>query len=682
MLAWEIGKRRDLVFSAIVGSIAGVFVGFFCFAITGLELKQFYHSEDDQMGVSDSYWAGQVFKTDSGYILGGIVIKAFKSGSPAGDLVFSVRETASDLPVGADLCTGTTSMASLSESASDVEISLSEGCNLCPNTAYAFLIHEDPSQSGVYIRGDWSSPTYASGTMVESYDSGSSWSVNSGIDLYFETWGTSTIETCEEEEEEIPLEDFIDFETSEGYSTGNLNGQDGWTTTGFYDANKWNVINSSFYHGSQAIKSASTGIHSTTYLAERVIETFGTQPTISLWWNRAGGHLSGNACKTDPDSFQDIRLYGDETKISVLVSYALDASSTACYVWAKTGGTSYNTGIVFATSTWNNIKIQMKQNSTTTDEFRVGLGSEWSDWYVFNSEDPTDFTDWKIRFESYDRLNDIVDYIQTSYNFSDETDQIEPVIVPTAPEDCEKTLIDSSPMTGTSTGLFYIGDNDATTWDEFKIIFENQSTYGWTSYVATGTWTAGGIYGWSKPYSLATGTYRVFYTLSGKDTDEEYQYYIHSCDGTYIYYTTSTIGTIEWEEEPTFPSEEDCSGYGLSDRLLCEIRNTLRSAFFPNGDKIKELKDNIGSIQDKAPFNYLKATKNFYDTLSADIDSSSTAITIGFFGTSGSVSFDALNGTTSGSSIPILEMIRSIFTFTMTIAFTLLFFNFMKRIFK
>ncbi len=134
---------------------------------------------------------------------------------------------------------------------------------------------------------------------------------------------------------------------------------------------------------------------------------------------------------------------------------------------------------------------------------------------------------------------------------------------------------------------------------------------------------------------------------------------------------------------PVLPGLEDCSVMGLTDRLICEIKNFAYRLFVPSNQKIVELQDKLNLIKQKFPYNYILATKDFFVYLKDNINDEQE-ISLSVFGQAGIVNFEFWNTTTSvaGSTQTFLDIIKKFFSLLVILMFIIWCFSFFKKIFK
>ncbi|MFA5377204.1 MAG: choice-of-anchor R domain-containing protein [Dehalococcoidia bacterium] len=143
------------------------------------------------------HWIGQTFTPQISHKITSVKLLLSKSGSP-GTLTVGIYATAGGVPTGSVLCSGTTNGNTLTEEGYDWrEITLGSGANLTQGTTYAIVFHLGGDASNfVYFVSEDPDATYPRGTLIDSGDSGASWtpSATSG-DALFEDWGV-IIETA------------------------------------------------------------------------------------------------------------------------------------------------------------------------------------------------------------------------------------------------------------------------------------------------------------------------------------------------------------------------------------------------------------------------------------------------------------------------------------------------------
>lgn len=163
-------------------------------------IKQEYYNtdDDDYQNIGGIKYKGQTFTPASNYTIGSVKLKLFKAGSP-GIVTVGIRATSDGIPIGGDLCNGTTDGDTLTSDTGGEwrEIIFSNVIALSSGVMYAIVI----SCAGVYtslcVRCDGTSPSYLGGTFIYC-DDGSSWLSSSSTDLMFECWSANNLQSYSE----------------------------------------------------------------------------------------------------------------------------------------------------------------------------------------------------------------------------------------------------------------------------------------------------------------------------------------------------------------------------------------------------------------------------------------------------------------------------------------------------
>lgn len=261
-----------------------------------------------------------------------------------------------------------------------------------------------------------------------------------------------------------------------------------------------------------------------------------------------------------------------------------------------------------------------------------------------------------------------------------------PVISPTWPVDCQFNATDT--FAGSATGNIEVPLDNPDTWTKISITFKDRYTEEITTASTTISLTAGQKYTYSIPYSLASSTYSVDYFLDGYECSDPY-----TCSDVGLWYGCPDTGlgifAIPYAPDilspPAAPSTEDCSGYDLLERLVCEIKNFVSGIFIPSPNKVSELRTNIEMVKGKAPYTYLLATKEFLIDLNGVISTSTPSVPFSMFGATGTIDFTIFEATTTfaGLTPSFSDFVR--FFFVILIVFKLLipwYLSFLRKIFK
>lgn len=147
---------------------------------------------------------------------------------------------------------------------------------------------------------------------------------------------------------------------------------------------------------------------------------------------------------------------------------------------------------------------------------------------------------------------------------------------------------------------------------------------------------------------------------------------------------SSTTGYIISELGlPELPELEECEGLGVTDRLLCEIKNFFQRLFVPSPDKITELRTTLDLIKTKFPYNYVLGIRDFFIYLKDNINEDQD-INISILGQAGIVDFSFWNTTTTiaGVSKTISDIFKLFFSFMLIMVFVFWSFSFLRKVFK
>lgn len=134
-----------------------------------------------------------------------------------------------------------------------------------------------------------------------------------------------------------------------------------------------------------------------------------------------------------------------------------------------------------------------------------------------------------------------------------------------------------------------------------------------------------------------------------------------------IYLATSTPTlNIPSKEEML----EDCNQYeGITDKLLCKIKNIFIEIFYPSRSKIEQLLSNKNALLTKFPMNYFAALVSFFKS----INLSNSEITLGFLGQT--ITFNPQ----SYFNMPFIYSIYKYLRFALNFLFLLLFIKVLKK---
>lgn len=430
-------------------------------------------------------------------------------------------------------------------------------------------------------------------------------------------------------------------ENFEGYSLGTLNGQGTWA------GNAGDVVNTTAHGGSQSAFFYKPGISQSTF----TFDSLGS--SVVEFWAYPG---TGAYQKIIDFYLQEL---GAGIRFECYFHNCDVGNGWSVYSMSASGGYGPFLGYVPAGS-WQ--KFQMEFDATTK-LMRFYLNGTMGGWLNLAISASSFHT--ALFFSSYAEATGIYfDDIRLPYT---PTSAYRPVLTPTWPVDCVFNATDT--FSGTATGKL---ETPATMplptwWNKLSIGFSTE--FSGTTSVASTTFLLGQgeEYNYSIPFTIATGTYNyIYYSIGGYEDIGGSTYFPmgwgHNCEGT-GYGTAATPTAPELVIPPPEPSLEDCSGYDLLQRLVCEVKNMVAGIFVPSPSKVAELRTNIEMVKQKAPYTYLIATKEFLGSLNASLTTSTPSIVLSMFGATGTLNFAWAEATTTiaGGTYSFKDFLRAFF---------------------
>lgn len=378
-----------------------------------------------------------------------------------------------------------------------------------------------------------------------------------------------------------------------------------------------------------------------------------------------------------------ITLRENETTTAVLLRFTCDGGN--CGTWG-TKAQYYNFGAGYVdfcylpTTDWYKIGLEW---DASIDKIRYRCGTEdWTAWtdYAVNTFDYINRfylggASQTGQFSAYiDDIDEIYEPPAGEYN---------PVLTPAWPVDCIFNATNT--FSGTATGRLEIPPLTTGTWTELRAIFYDKNSGENTIASTSFSLTAGQKLDYSIPYSLATSTYDLWYIVWGYSscTGIPYCQILNWADICGTGLGISATPTYAEIISPPAPFEqEDCSGYDLLERLVCEIKNFFAGVFLPNASSTLELQRNLDMVKQRAPYNYIVATKDFFASVNSTLTTSTPEISI--MGATGTLNFGPLEATTTfaGSNQTISAMLRKFFQFFLILGFVAWAIGFLRKIFK
>lgn len=153
----------------------------------------------------------------------------------------------------------------------------------------------------------------------------------------------------------------ISFESSEGYTVGNLGGQQGWTVWGGLPISNAQVVNSNPTDGARSFNMSSTGLIQDLCGIEKNITSFVTSNDVEISFDYNFTGLNSSS--------YEIAIYNNALISDYTAAFQID------YL---TGTLSFRTssglidGPVLAANQWHNLKIVIKKSDNTLKYFANG----------------------------------------------------------------------------------------------------------------------------------------------------------------------------------------------------------------------------------------------------------------------------------------------------------------------
>jgi len=153
----------------------------------------------------------------------------------------------------------------------------------------------------------------------------------------------------------------ISFESSEGYTLGNLGGQQGWTVWGGLPVSNAQVVNSNPTDGARSFNMSSTGLIQDLCGIEKNITSFVTSNDVEISFDYNFTGLNSSS--------YEIAIYNNALISDYTAAFQID------YL---TGTLSFRTnsglidGPVLAANQWHNLKIVIKKSDNTLKYFANG----------------------------------------------------------------------------------------------------------------------------------------------------------------------------------------------------------------------------------------------------------------------------------------------------------------------
>jgi hypothetical protein len=475
------------------------------------------------------------------------------------------------------------------------------------------------------------------------------------------------------------------FEDFESYSLGDLTTQSSWLP--FQTNYEVSVVNEKAYSGTKSVRAKTTG---ETYVYNDTYFTSSTEGSIVF--HVFVEHTDGNACGY---WMYDIRAE------KTLNNFGFKHYDNGCVV-------QYSTGDGNGNPTWTNYGALIENDwNTLTIEWELQEGYLFGRYKVNSGE----YTSWALG--SYGILYPYIHvvflgpiYINGSNSYVDDIkDSYLPISGYHVSLELEKPIICQYNQVDLGAvevkGRIDIPEDNLYTWDKLRFGFMNYNDNAYVQYfnATTTPLIAGEGLAFDYTFEISTSTSGACPSPNyppcilyfgmwayGRDSEGRYyaEYYPYGCD-TYVGDASEMgyIGPPPEEIFPEYPELEECSGYELLERLICEIKNYLKSIFLPSSEKIQELKNTIDQFKQKFPFNYIAFLKDFHDDIKNGVNSTST-ISFKVFGQSGDLdlSFWEKTASVGGITQTFSHIIKNLAIFSVLLVFLGWAISFGRRIFR
>ena len=483
------------------------------------------------------------------------------------------------------------------------------------------------------------------------------------------------------------------FET---YTIGDLNGQGGWVKeTGLVDVNT-----SRKQSGEKSIRGKKVDYAEAKYY--KIGDSVSTGG-ISFWFNQVKeGRLR-------------FRLYKDNTTFigGVYLNYYDNSQGEFTRMYKATASHSFTPPIYYSYDEWHLVQIEWNQ---TTQKIRYKFDdNDWTDWFDTASDEIPNTVNFHFTDAGYytyiDDIGGLVmpdcETYQTKedcensgycywweiydtcsdYPFTDETN-----VFPEIPNPEEITIYNPEDDLVIK-GTIQIGWFDGQTWAyrDFYAIFTNIATGKKYTFKKSDFVPDLWYYPIEYEENLGTigeilpdweeGNFWVDYKLFARKP-------LKFWETKELWFWGGVIGVEEIKEIPfeylDIPELEldNCEELESVEKWLCEIKNSIKSIFYPTPKKISELKWNVDLISQKAPMNYLTAIKNQFVDIKDNVETEEVNFKI--FNTPGTLSFAGLNFQVEngGGTENFISFLNKFFTFVILFIFGIWAIKFIRKIWK
>jgi hypothetical protein len=277
-----------------------------------------------------------------------VKLKLYRTGSP-GTMIVGIRATnVTGYPIGNDLTNGTIDGNTLTTDSGGLwyQINFTTPYALSQGTKYAIVVRAPNAAVNNQFtwRFDSTSPTYSGGSYINGQNSGTTWSINVGLDLMFE-------------ENSVPLSGLKNVTLWYRYRATNSSSWGRWVTSGLVDIDPWVAVSWSFtfpngtghYQFYSIAKDNATNTESAPGSADAIGGYDNVAPTssvtaISPYWKTAAATVIATASDA-LSGVKNVTLYysysNNNLSFGHYVSFGVDVAAPWSWSFAFSNGTGY-----------------------------------------------------------------------------------------------------------------------------------------------------------------------------------------------------------------------------------------------------------------------------------------------------------------------------------------------------
>ena len=315
--------------------------------------ERYNTGDDGGYGGGGTVWKCQTFTVGNtgsnvNHYIGSVKLKLNRVGTP-GTITVGIRATnATGYPTGSDLTYGTIDGNTITTDNQGLwyQINFTTPYLLSQSTKYAIIVRAPSCPGGSFFiwRFDSTGPTYSGGSYINGQNSGTTWSINLGLDLMFE-------------EHSVQLSGLKNVTLWFRYRATNSSGWGGLVNSGLVDTDPWIAISWSFtfpngtghYQFYSIARDNATNTESAPGSADASCGYDNVAPTssvdsISPYWKNAAATITATASDS-PSDVKNVTLWyrfsSDNNSWGRWVSAGVDTASPWSWSFSFSNGTGY-----------------------------------------------------------------------------------------------------------------------------------------------------------------------------------------------------------------------------------------------------------------------------------------------------------------------------------------------------